>query len=101
MAYPSIGQQLLVIIPLNSKLISLIPNASINSRWFIGDGEWFMTKAKMLQNQSKNMATMAFHFASTSKIRDAFLVGKVGINNAQKKKIKINNLKVAKNLVVI
>jgi hypothetical protein len=29
------------------------------------------------------------------------LVDKVGINNAQKKKIKINNLKVAKNLVVI
>lgn len=55
----------------------------------------------MLQNQSKSMATMASHFASISKIQDAFLVGKVGINNAQKKKIKINNSKVAKNLVVI
>jgi hypothetical protein len=86
---------------LNSKGSNLIPNASIDSRWFIGDGERFMTKAKMLQNQSKSMATMASHFASTFKIQDAFLVGKVGINNAQKKKIKINNLKVAKNLVVI
>jgi hypothetical protein len=95
MAYPFTRQQLLVIIPLNSKGFNLIPNASIDSRWFIGDGEQFMTKAKMLQNQSKNMATMASHFASTSKIQDAFLVGKVGINNAQKKKIKINNLKVA------
>jgi hypothetical protein len=55
----------------------------------------------MLQNQSKSMATMASHFAPTSKIQDAFLVGKVGINNAQKKKIKINNLKVVKILVVI
>jgi hypothetical protein len=50
MAYPSIGQQLLVIILLNLKGLNLIPNASIDSRWFIGDGEQFVTKAKMLQN---------------------------------------------------
>jgi hypothetical protein len=85
MGYPSVGQQLLVIIMLNSKGFNLIPNATINSRWFINDGEQFMTKAKMLQNQSKSMATMASHFASTSKIQDALLVGKVGINNAPKK----------------
>ncbi len=68
MAYPSIGQQLLVIIQLNLKGLNLIPNASIDSRWFIGDGEQFVTKAKMLQNQSNSMATMASHFASTFNI---------------------------------
>jgi hypothetical protein len=47
------------------------------------------------------MATIASHYASTSKIRDVFLTGKVEINNEHKKKIKINNLKAAKNLGVI
>ncbi len=60
-----------------------------------------MTKVKMLYNQSNNMATMTSHFASTFKIWNAFLMGKMKINNEQKKKIKINNLKVIKNLGVI
>ncbi len=60
-----------------------------------------MTKVKMLYNQSNNMVTMTSHFASTFKIWNAFLMGKMKINNEQKKKIKINNLKVIKNLGVI
>jgi hypothetical protein len=94
-----------------AKLISSSPecegfasilNASLDSRLPACDGgEWMMTKAKMLQSQSKSMATMASHYASTFEIRDAFLVGKVEINNEHKKKIKINNLKVARDLGVI
>jgi len=47
------------------------------------------------------MATMAFHYASTSEIRYAFLAGKVEINNEHKKKIKINNLKAIRHIGVI
>ncbi len=66
-----------------------IPNASLDSKLHVGDGgEWMMTKAEMLQSQSKSMATMASHYASTYEIRDAFLVGKVEINNEHKKKSK-------------
>jgi hypothetical protein len=57
-------------------------------------GEQMMTKAaKMLQSQSKSMATIASHYVSTFEIQDVFLVCKVEINNEHKKKIKINNLK--------
>jgi hypothetical protein len=55
----------------------------------------------MLQSQSMNMATMAFHFISTSKILDAFLVGQVKINNEWKNKVNINYLKTIRNLSVI
>ncbi len=61
-------------------------------------GEQMMTK---LYNQSNNMATMTSHFVSNFKIWNPFLMGKMKINNKQKKKIKINNLKVIKNLGVI
>jgi hypothetical protein len=47
------------------------------------------------------MATMASHFSTTSQIRDAFLLGKVEINNEKLKKVKISNLKVVKGLSVI
>jgi hypothetical protein len=47
------------------------------------------------------MATMTSHYASTFEIRDAFLVGKVEINNEHNKKIKINNLKAIRDLGVI
>ncbi len=40
-------------------------------------GERMMTKAKILQNQSKNMATMASRYLSIAKIQDAFLADKV------------------------
>jgi hypothetical protein len=50
-----------------------IPNAYIDSRLLISHvGEQMMTKAKMLQNQFKNMVIMAFHYASTSKVWDFF-----------------------------
>jgi ATP sulfurylase len=41
------------------------------------------------------------HYASTFKIRDVFLAGKVEINNEHKKKIKINNLKATSDLRAI
>ncbi len=79
-----------------------ILNASLDSKLPACDGgEQMMTKAKMLQSQSKSMATMASHYASTTEIRNAFLADKVEINNEHKKKIKINNLKVARDLGVI
>jgi hypothetical protein len=40
-----------------------------------------MTKAKMLQSQSKSMAIVASYYASTFKNRNVFLMGKVEINN--------------------
>ncbi len=59
-----------------------IPNASLDFRLPTSDGgEWMMTKAEMLQNQFKSMATIASCYASTFKIQNAFLVGKVEINN--------------------
>ncbi len=79
-----------------------ILSASLDSRLLAYDGgEQMMTKVEMLQSQSKSMATIASHYASTSKIKDAFLVGKVEINNEQKKKIKINNLKATRDLRAI
>jgi len=47
------------------------------------------------------MATMASCFSTTSQIQDAFLLGKVEINNEKLKKVKISNLKVIKGLNVI
>jgi hypothetical protein len=55
----------------------------------------------MLQSQSKSMATMAFHFISTSKIRNVFLVGKMKINNEWKNEVNINNLEIIRDLSVI
>jgi len=79
-----------------------ILSASLDSRLLACDGgERMMTKVEMLQSQSKSMATIASHYASTSKIRDAFLAGKVELNNEHKKKIKINNLKATRDLRAI
>jgi hypothetical protein len=47
------------------------------------------------------MVTMAFHFSTTSQICDAFLANKVEINNEKLIKLKINNLKVVRELGVI
>jgi hypothetical protein len=47
------------------------------------------------------MATMASHFSTTSQIRDAFLLGRVEINNEKLKKVKTSNFKVVKGLSVI
>jgi hypothetical protein len=68
---------------------------SLDLKPSIGDGEWMVTKVEMLYNQSKSMATRASHFAFTFKT-----ISKMEINN-EPKKVRINNLKVAKNLGVI
>jgi len=47
------------------------------------------------------MSTMAFHFISTSKIWNVFLVGKVKINNEWKNEVNINNLEIIRDLSVI
>lgn len=83
---------------LSSNFVDLkgFPNTSINSKRSLSDVERFMTKVEMLHSLSKSMATMASCFASAFKIWDAFLISTVEINNEQKKKININNLKVVK-----
>lgn len=46
-----------------------IPNAYLDSRSLINHGgEQMMTKAKMLQNQFRNMVIVVFHYASTFEI---------------------------------
>jgi len=52
-----------------------------------------MIKQEMLQFQSRNLASMAFHFQVSSKIRDALLAMKMDINHERKNKVKISNLK--------
>jgi len=48
---------------------AFIPNALLDSILLAGyGGEWMMTKAEMLQSQSKNMTIVASYYASTSKI---------------------------------
>ncbi len=47
------------------------------------------------------MVIVASHFSMTFQIRDAFLVGKVEINNEKLNNVKISNLKVVKELDVI
>jgi hypothetical protein len=47
------------------------------------------------------MATMLNHFSSSSNVCGVFLLGKMDINNERKNKVKINNLKMAKDLSFI
>jgi hypothetical protein len=77
------------------------PNASLNSRPSISDNDKLMTKAKMLQIQSKSMAIVATQFSITSNIWNAFLANKVDINNQKLHKMKISNLKIIRHLGVI
>jgi hypothetical protein len=77
------------------------PNVSLDSRPFASDNDKLMIKAKMLQIQSKSMATLAACFSTTFDIRNTFLVGKVEINNHRLNKVKISNLKTTKDLGVI
>jgi hypothetical protein len=44
----------------NLESFNPIPNASLDFRPYVSDGEWMMTKEQMLQSQSRNMAIMAF-----------------------------------------
>jgi hypothetical protein len=100
MMYPFLGQQLLIVIPLNMKVLLYLK--CIFKLWIIYTWWWANNdKGGMLQSQSKNMATMTFHFISTSKIWDAFLVGQVKTNNEWKNKININYLKTIRNINVI
>jgi hypothetical protein len=66
----------------------------------IGPLERLMIKEKMLQFQSKILATMASHFQVSSEIRDALLATKMDINHC-KNKAKISNLKATCKLGVI
>jgi hypothetical protein len=100
MMYPFLGQELLILIPLNMKVLLYLK--CIFKLWIIYTWWWANNdKGGMLQSQSKNMTTMAFHLNSTSKIWDAFLVGQVKINNEWKNKVNINNLKTIKDLSVV
>jgi len=50
-----------------------------------------MIKQKMLQFQSMNLATMAFHFQVSSKIHDALIIAMK--MDERENKVKISNLK--------
>jgi hypothetical protein len=47
------------------------------------------------------MAIVVVRFSTTLKIRDAFMAGKVEINNQKLNKVKINNFKITRDLGVI
>ncbi len=47
------------------------------------------------------MAIVVIRFSTTSEIQDAFMDGKVEINNQRLNKVKINNLKIVRDLGVI
>ncbi len=77
------------------------PNASLDSRPTTSDNDKLMIKAKMLQIYSKSMVAIVTRFSTTFEIWNAFLVGKVEINNHILNKVKISNLKTIKDLGVI
>ncbi len=66
-----------------------------------GPFEKLKTKQKMLQLQSRNLATMASHFLMSLEIYDVVLAAKMDINHEHKNKVKISNLKAAQELRVI
>jgi hypothetical protein len=43
----------------NLESFNVLPNTSLNSRPYVSDGEWMMTKEEMLQSQSRNMEIVA------------------------------------------
>ncbi len=57
-----------------------------------------MTKSEMLVVQFKNMVT---YLSSTYDVYDKFPIGNMDINGETNNKVKINNLKLIKNLIII
>jgi hypothetical protein len=72
------------------------PNASLNFRPTTSYNDRLMIKAEMLKIQKHGDSCSSFF--TTSEIRNAFMVGKVEINNQRLNKVKFNNLKIARNL---
>jgi hypothetical protein len=56
-------------------------NVSLDFKLATSYNDKLMTKAEMPKIQSKSMAIVVVHFSTTSKIRNAFMVGKIEINN--------------------
>jgi len=52
-------------------------NASLDSKPFASDSDRLMTKAKMLQIQSKSITIVETCFSTTFDIQDTFLVAKL------------------------
>ncbi len=77
------------------------PNASLDFRLVASYDDRLMTKVEMLEIQSKRMAIVVACFSTTSKIQDAFMVGKVEVNNQRLNKVKISNLTIVRYLGVI
>jgi hypothetical protein len=44
----------------NLESFNPIPNASLDFRPYVSDGEWMMNNEEMLQSQNRNMAIVAF-----------------------------------------
>jgi hypothetical protein len=57
------------------------PNVSLDSRPSASYNDMLMTKVEMLEIQSKNMVIVVARFSTTSEIQNAFMVGKIEINN--------------------
>jgi len=55
----------------------------------------------MLVVQFKNMAIMVTCLSSTYDVYDKFPIGNMNINGETKNKVKINNLKLIRNLIII
>jgi hypothetical protein len=60
-----------------------------------------MTMAELLQQQSRSIVALAHQFQSSSEKRDALVAAKLEISNEKKNKVKISNLKAARDLGVI
>jgi hypothetical protein len=60
-----------------------------------------VSKGEIIGMNFKNMATITSRLSSTSNVYDAFLLTKMNVNHERKNKIKINNLKMVKDLYVI
>jgi hypothetical protein len=60
-----------------------------------------MTKSEMLVVQFKNMASMVTCLSSTYDVYDKFPIGNMKINGETNNKVKLNNLKLIRNLIII
>ncbi len=60
-----------------------------------------VSKGEITNMNFKNTATITSRFSFTFNVYDAFLSRKMNVNREKKNKVKINNLKVVKDLFMI
>jgi hypothetical protein len=72
-----------------------------NERQALGEKPMIMTKSEMLVVQFKNIASMVTCLSSTYDVHDKFPIGNMNFNGEKNNKVKINNLKLIRNLIII